>query len=256
MTQTIGFVQNADWRCRRGRGDDVGGGERGAQTLGRQVHAGLREWLISGALSPGDKLSLRTVGERLGVSMTPVREAVSRLVADAALEVLPNRAVRVPVLSLAKFEELTAIRLAIEGFAAERAAVMRSPRQLAAIRRHDAAFRRQCGSKRPNVEAAVKANQALHFAVYAAAGLPALMPIIEGLWLRIGPVLNLDMRASPERLRFGAAERWHSKLVAAIDAMNAPAARAALAGDIGSAAAFIATRGVLSAGEPARRRGH
>ena len=112
----------------------MGGGERGAQTVGRQVHAGLREWLISGALSPGDKLWLRTVGERLGVSMTPVREAVSRLVADAALEVLPNRAVRVPVLSLAKFEELTAIRLAIEGFAAERAAVMRSPRQLAAIR--------------------------------------------------------------------------------------------------------------------------
>lgn len=231
-------------------------GERGAQTLGQQIHSGLREWLISGALSPGDKLSLRTVGERLGVSMTPVREAVSRLVADAALEVLPNRAVRVPVLSLANFEELTAIRLAIEGFAAERAAAKRSTQQLAAIHRHDAAFRRQCGSKRPNLEAAVKANQALHFAVYAAAGLPALMPIIEGLWLRIGPVLNLDMRASPERLRFGAAVQWHAKLVAAIDVKDARAARAALAGDIGSAAAFIAKRGVLSAGEPARNKRH
>jgi DNA-binding GntR family transcriptional regulator len=256
VTQTVGFVQNADWRWRRGQGDGMTDGQRGAQTLGRQVHAGLREWLISGALSPGDKLSLRTMGERLGVSMTPVREAVSRLVADAALEVLPNRAVRVPVLSLAKFEELTAIRLAIEGFAAERAALMRSPQQLAAIRRHDTAFRRQCGRQRPNVEAAVKANQALHFAVYAAAGLPELMPIIEGLWLRIGPVLNLDMRASPERLRFGAAEQWHAKLVAAIDAQDARAAHAALAGDIETAAAFITARGVLSTAAPARRKGH
>ncbi len=233
----------------------MGSAQRGAQTLARQVYAGLREWLISGVLSPGEKLSLRTVGDRLGVSMTPVREAVSRLVADSALEVLPNRAVRVPVLSLAQFQELTAIRLAIEGFAAERAAQIRSPGQLAAIRRHDATFRRQCGRDRPNVEAAVRANQALHFAIYAAAGLPALMPIIEGLWLRIGPVLNLDMRASPERLRLGAAEQCHALLVAAIDAMDPPAARAALTADIGGAAAFIESRGVLSHDGVKKRKG-
>lgn len=225
-----------------------------AQTLGWQVYVGLREWLISGRLSPGEKVSLRVMAERLGVSMTPVREAVSRLVADAALEVLPNRAVSVPVLSLEQFQELTAIRVAVEGFAAERAAALRSPQQLAAIRRHDALFRRQCGRARPNIEAAVKANQALHFAVYAAAGLPALMPIIEGLWLRIGPVLNLDLRASPERLRLGAAEQCHGRLVAAIGAKDAQAARRALADDIGGAAAFIESRGVLSARRPARRK--
>ncbi len=230
-------------------------GERGEQTLAWQVYAGLREWLISGVLTPGEKLSLRTIGERLGVSITPVREAVSRLAADAALEVLPNRAVSVPVLSLEQFQELTAIRVAVEGFAAERAAAMRSTQQLAAIRRHDATFRRQCERKRPDVEAAVKANQALHFAVYAAAGLPALMPIIEGLWLRIGPVLNLDMRASPERLRLGAAEQCHGRMVAAINARNPPAARQALADDIGGAAAFIESRGVLSAQARARRKG-
>lgn len=232
----------------------MNGEERGGPTLAWQVYAGLREWLIAGVLSPGEKLSLRSVGERLGVSMTPVREAVSRLVADAALEVLPNRAVSVPVLTLEEFRELTAIRVVLEGFAAERAAALRSPQQLAAIRRHDALFRRQCGRARPNIEAAVKANQSLHFAVYAAAGLPPLMPIIEGLWLRIGPVLNLDMRASPERLRLGAAERCHGRLVAAIDARDAQAARRALADDIGGAAAFIEARGALAARRPALRR--
>lgn len=255
VTEATGFVQRSDWRWRQGDGGSMTREQHGEQTLARQVQAGLREWLIAGVLSPGEKLSLRTIGERLGVSVTPVREAVSGLVADSALEVLPNRAVRVPLLSAAKFRELTAIRLAIEGFAAERAAQMRSAAQLAAIRRHDAAFRRQCGRKLANAEAAVRANRALHFAVYAAAALPSLIPIIEGLWLRIGPVLNLDMHASPERLRLGAAEQCHGRLVAAIAAKNARAARAALADDIGGAAAFIESRGVLAAESPARRKG-
>jgi DNA-binding GntR family transcriptional regulator len=224
----------------------MGAGDFGAQTLAQHVYASIREQLISGALSPGEKLSLRYVGEWLGVSMTPVREAVSKLVSDQALEVLPNRAVRVPVLSLARFRELTLIRLAIEGFAAERAAAMRSAKQLAAMRRHDAAYRRQCGRRNPNVEAAVRANQALHFAVYAAAGLPSLLPIIQGLWLRIGPVLKLDLTARRDLLHPGGAERCHAQLVAAIDAMDSAAARAAMEADIGAAAAFIEAHGVLS----------
>ena len=79
------------------------------------------------------------------------------------------------------------------------------------MRRHDAAFRRQCGRRQPDAVAAVRANAAFHFAVYAAAGLPTLLPIIEGLWLRIGPVLNLDMRSSAARLVIGGAERCHSE---------------------------------------------
>lgn len=214
-------------------------------TLGTRVHARLNEMLISGALSPGEKISLRSVAETLGVSMMPVREAVSRLVADAALEVLPNRAVRVPVMTLARFRELTTIRLAIEGFAAETAALHRTAKDLVIIRRHDQDFRRQCKSASPEPTAAVRANHALHFAVYRAAQLPALIPIIEGLWLRIGPVLNLDMRASPERLVVGAAERCHGKLVAAIEAGDAQHARAALDEDIRGAAEFIESRNIL-----------
>ena len=217
-------------------------------TMGGQVHGKLCDLLVSGVLSPGEKLSLRTVADRLGVSITPVRAAVARLITDHALEVAPNRAVRVPIVSLPQFRELTAIRLAIEGFAAERAAEYRSDRDLAAMRRHDAEFRRQCRSRQPDAGAAVKANQEFHFCVYRAAGLPALMPIIEGLWLRIGPVLNLDMRSSAARLRIGAAERCHGELLAAIEQGSARKARTALAADIEGAAAFIESRGVLPSG--------
>jgi DNA-binding GntR family transcriptional regulator len=216
-----------------------------AATLGRQVHGRLRELLVSGALSPGEKLSLRFVAARLGVSVQPVREAVSRLVADRALDVLPNRAVRVPLINLAQFRELTAIRLAIEGFAAERAATSRSTKDLAAIRRHEATFRRERTRGDPDLGAAVLANQAFHFAVYRAAALPELIPIIEGLWLRIGPVLNFDMRSNVARVRMGRAERCHERLLAALERRDPRRARAALAADITGAAAYIESRGVL-----------
>ena len=76
------------------------------QTLGDQVYAHVRKLLMSGRLAPGDKLSLRSVADVMGVSMMPVREAVSRLVADRALEVTPNRAVRVPEMKRRQFQDL------------------------------------------------------------------------------------------------------------------------------------------------------
>lgn len=214
-------------------------------TLGRRTYADLSGLLMRGELSPGDKVSLRSLALRLGVSMQPVRQAVDRLVADQALEVLPNRAVRVPIITAARLEEVTIVRIAIEGFAVQQAAKAWTDRDMAEIVSHDAEFRRECRRRQPDQARAVVLNRDLHFACYKAAALPSLMPIIEGLWLRIGPVLNLDMRASPERLRMGAAERCHGELVAALKRRDGRAAKAALAADITGAAKFIAGRGIL-----------
>jgi DNA-binding GntR family transcriptional regulator len=218
------------------------------QTLGAQVLAHLRTQLITGMLAPGDKLSLRSLALQLGVSMQPVRDAVAQLVAERALEVTPKRSVQVPLMSLPQFRELTAIRRAIEGFAAEHAARHRGGAERAALRRHEAAFRRQSLRRSPDVDAAIRANANLHFAVYRAAGMPSLIAIIEGLWLRIGPVLNLDLRDGENRLTSGIAARCHAALVAAIERGDPRAARAALREDIGKTAAFIEARGVLPHG--------
>ena len=96
---------------------------------------------------------------------------------------------------MAQFRELTAIRQCVEGFAVEHAARNRGGEECARLRRYEAAFRRECRRRTPDIDAAIVANANLHFAVYRAAGMPALVAIIEGLWLRIGPVLNLDLRA-------------------------------------------------------------
>ena len=215
------------------------------ETLSARILNDLRRQLITGVLAPGDRLSLRHLADLQRTSMQPVRDAVARLVAERALEVTPKKAVQVPLVSAPVFAELTAIRLAIEGFAVEQAAQRRGAGERSALRRHEAAFRRQSVRAAPDVDAAIVANAELHFAVYRAAGMPALTAIIEGLWLRIGPVLNLDLRAGAGRLESGITLRCHAALLGAIESGDAAAARAALHEDISSTAAFIAGRGVL-----------
>lgn len=205
----------------------------------------LSDLLASGRLAPGDKISLRQTAAALGVSVMPVREAVSRLASDGALEVAPNRALRVPVLSAAAFRELAETRMAVEGFAAARTAARRSTEELAAIRRAEAAFRSLAKSGQPDGARAVALNRDLHFAIYDACGLEPLREIIARLWLKAGPILNLDLRAHPDRPRQGFAVRRHAEALAAIEAQDGDAAAAAIAADIGDAAEFILSRGTL-----------
>jgi len=214
-------------------------------TLGDRVYRELRELLMAGELMPGEKLSLRTVATQLGVSMMPVRGAVAQLVAEDALTVTPSRAVSVPMMTRRRFQELKAIRLVVEGHAAAEAARLRTETDLKAIRKFDALFRAAVGGPNPDPVAALRWNKSLHFAVYAAAASPALVAIIEGLWLKIGPVINLDLRSSTERLCTGQAELLHARMLAAIEAKDGEGARAALVEDIGSSAAVIETMGNL-----------
>ncbi len=155
-------------------------------TLGEQVYAHIRRLLIAGRLAPGDRLSLGGGADLMGVSMMPVREAVSRLVADQAIEVTPNRALRVPVMRRRQFAELATIRAEIEGFAAERAATARTPAQLRAIVSAERRFGELAQAASPDLPAAVEANQAFHFAVYEASGLADLVGVIAVFGSRSG----------------------------------------------------------------------
>jgi DNA-binding GntR family transcriptional regulator len=218
-------------------------------TLGDRVYGDLKNLLMAGKLSPDEKLSLRMVADTLGVSVMPVREAVSRLVADGALIVLPNRSIRVPLMTRSKFVELTRIRMEIEGFAAQEAALHRTHRQLMGMIGYDESFRMIVQSPKGNVEDALQMNQRLHFSVYEASRMPSLVGLIEGLWLRIGPVFNLDLSAS-QRLATGGAQRHHKQLVEAVAGRSGEAAREALVGDIRESSDFILQSGSLPEADP------
>ena len=222
-----------------GRSDD------GATTLGERVRVVLSERLMAGEYSPGAKLSLRKLADNLGVSMTPVRQAINRLVADRAVEVTPNRAVRVPTMTVTQFCELTEIRIDIEGVAAYRAATLRDKIRYSA----DDEIRNGFSGRGPEGQTGSREDRcrqsAAPFRDLSRHQVPMLVEIISGLWLKAGPILNLDMRSSPERLKSGHALTLHAAAVAAIARKDGEAARAAVSGDIRKASEYIIARKVL-----------
>ncbi len=212
-------------------------------SLARQVHDILCEMLLSGQLRPDDRMSMRDLADRLGVSVMPVREAVSRLVASGALEVRPNRAVAVPVLTRAGFQDLTEVRIHNETYAVRLAAERMPVRAMDEMRNLDRRFRDSLVN--PDGREAVRANKALHFHIYEAAGSPVLYEVISTMWLKAGPVINLDLGNVSRRNRNAASVRNHADLVAAIERRDGGAAATALAADIRSAAEFILSRDAL-----------
>ena len=115
-----------------------------------------------------------------------------------------------------------------------------------AIARAEEAMRAESELPTPDLPRAVELNKTFHFAVYEAAHSPILVEIIRALWLKAGPVINLDLRANPERLAKGDAIRFHADVHNAIAAGNGAAALNGIAADITSAADFILSRGGLA----------
>ncbi|WP_353150005.1 GntR family transcriptional regulator [Pollutimonas bauzanensis] len=218
------------------------------ETLSANVLFQIKDLLITGRLVPGEQLSLRSTAEALGVSVMPVRDAVSQLVAEQALEVAPNRSVRVPKLNAQQFTELTQIRLQIEGYAAEQAARNAPTSLIPQLRSLNTQLAEEMGAADHNKSSMVLLNKELHFRIYQSAGMPMLLKIIESLWLKSGPILNYDLLAGSQRTSKKIAVAHHEKLINALEARQPAAAKKALHDDINSAFKYILRKQFREAG--------
>jgi DNA-binding GntR family transcriptional regulator len=214
-------------------------------TKGDKAEAAIRGFLASGEFSPGEKISLRKLASALGVSVMPVRNAVARLQADGALEVEPGRAVRVPVMTSAQFRELLQVRMEIEGYAAEMAAINRSEAELRCMEELNASFQILGVGEATRSSGAARVNMEFHFAVYRAARMPMLIDIIERLWLKAGPVvfyhIYLERFSSPSR----DSVRLHKDALAALRRKDGAAARMAIAEDLWLAGERLLAEGIF-----------
>lgn len=202
------------------------------ETLHERAYEEVKKAIMGGAIAPGEPMTIRALAKALGTSVMPVREALRRLVAERALELMPNRSVTLPVMTADKFDEIYRIRVALEGLMAETAAKFITPdelRRMARLNDEMIAKLRQ-GTKRY-----LALNQEFHFQLYQAARMPQAMSIVETLWLQIGPFLH------HVKTDFGAPNflHHHEAMLKALTKRDGARARVAIEADIGEAAQTI-----------------
>lgn len=161
-------------------------------TLYEQVYEKLRLAIMEGAFAAGETLTIRSLAQRLGTSVMPVREALRRLSTEGALTMLPNRSIRVPPLDVARIAEVYALRSLLEGEAAALAAATITDEELARVKHHHRDF--IAGVKAGSASKILRAGQDLHFTIYEAARSPTMLAFIGMLWLQTGPWLAEPLR--------------------------------------------------------------
>ncbi len=140
----------------------------------------LREAIILGELTPGTPLRLEELARTLGMSISPVREAVRRLEALGLAEHVPHHGAKVTGLDVEELRELFSVRLALETLALGRAAELFTAADERAAYAQLAAF--GAARQRRDAREAVRAHTAFHFALYEAARSSWLLRLIRPAW--------------------------------------------------------------------------
>jgi DNA-binding GntR family transcriptional regulator len=210
------------------------------RTLNEAAYLCLKKSLLSGRFEPGTVLTLRGLAEDLGTSVMPVREAVVRLAAEQAFEVLPHRGIRIPELSAEHAEELWQLRIQLEGDSAGLAAVRIRPDELRELEGWRDIVRTEAESGQ--VYETLEANDSFQFAVHRAARTRALVRLIETLRMQCAPLMTGPIRTAIEERPpfFEETLGYHDQLVDALRRHDAIAAARVRRADLASLRDFVA----------------
>jgi len=206
--------------------------------LHASVYNDLRRRFITGQMMPGVSLSTRGLAQALGVSQTPVREALSRLAAEGAVQIRTKRAVAIPPMTPERFEDLLRCRLLLEPESAVRALPYMTSARLRRMREIDAAI--DAALRSGDVNAYMEGNFAFHFTLYRAHNLKTLNQLIETLWLQFGPFMRVVYG------RFGTANLvdQHALAIEALSLGDEAGLRTAIRGDIADGMGLIGRSGL------------
>ncbi len=190
------------------------------------AYARLRNAIMLGAIAPGTALTFRGLAQDLDLSPTPIREAVRRLSSENAIEVLGNRRLMVPQMSAGRFEELVQLRIVLETFAAERAFPYISEVHIETMTALD--DRMDAAIDASDLDALTWMNQEFHTLLYRLNPDQAVMPLIESVWLQLGPF----RRQVLEDLETITTVDRHKEMLAALRARDVLALCTAIESDI------------------------
>lgn len=191
-----------------------------------RVYRSLRSEIMHGEINAGVALTIRGVAEKYRTSMTPAREAVRRLSAEGALSISATGRVTAPVLSTERIEELASIRALLEPEMASRALP----------RAHMALIERLYSINGTILQAIVKnepvdyirSNLEFHRTLYLRAQAPAMLAMIETVWLQLSPTMTV-LYAKMQRKE---ASDNHRKVISALRDGDEAGLRLAIRADV------------------------
>lgn len=196
-------------------------GER--RPLHEEVAERLRELITEGRLAAGARLNERVLCEQIGVSRTPLREALKVLAAERLVELSPNRGASVIALSRADVEQLFELMGALEGLSGELAAARRTEDEVDEIRALH--FEMLAAHARRDLPAYYALNRRIHRAINRCARNAVLTETYDSVNSRIQ---NLRFRSNFNRDKWDAAVREHQCMLDALAAGDGAALRVLL----------------------------
>lgn len=181
-----------------------------------RVYATLRQGILDGIYAPGARLGEADLAVALGVSRTPVREALRRLGSEGLLSTLPNKGARVRTWTTSELSDISDLRALLEGHAARQAATRVTVADIAAM--DDLATRMEAATAEgtpADIDLITELNREFHGAVIAASG-NALLPELMHSLLHVPVISRTYRRYTPARMR--QSMRQHRELVDALRA--------------------------------------
>jgi DNA-binding GntR family transcriptional regulator len=197
--------------------NDLASTEFSARLLHEDATEHLRDMIVHGELAPGTKLNERVLCERLGVSRTPLREALKTLASEGLVALQPNRGATVTPLTLDTVRENFEVMGALEALAGDLACRHVTDAQLAEIRALH--FQMLAAHARGDLAEYFRHNQAIHFAIVAASGNATLAATYRHFNAN---VRRARYMANLSRTRWEKAVREHDDMLAALTARDGP----------------------------------
>lgn len=183
--------------------------------LHEQVAGRLRQMLVEGEISPGAKLNERELCEQLGISRTPLREAIKMLAAEGLVELLPNRGSVAVQLDEDDVRHTFEVMAGLEALSGQLAATRVSEQEVAEIEALQ--FEMMAAYTRRDLSAYYRLNAAIHRAINAAAGNPVLTATYNQVNARLQA---LRFRSNQDGEKWQRAVREHEAMVAALKARD------------------------------------
>ena len=189
-------------------------------SLATQAYHRLKMQFMLGEMQPGRRLTYREVADELGISVTPAREALFKLVAERIFDFGPTGIIVVPALSENACRQLWDIRLLLEAHCAELAAQHATP---SLIRELEQAHKLMVQAKQARrLRDGMQHNFTFHFLLYREAQSPILLSLIEDVWARSAAYVRFFHSHHVEMRNNAAAQgpHMHATIIEALRAQD------------------------------------